>query len=206
MKIISYHIRQGLLFLLFFIILNGCKHDKLAPAQYLGWVDDPDNGLVKTEIVGKVKYTVAYRPWSYLLARNLQSQDSFALKSAQVKNHCFIVKMEPVDGKTPVLTIDAMNKSEPFMRINYYLSEAPRDIKLLEGTDTLYNQSYVYERFYNISPAQTLVVGFAQNGKLGDQDLDFIMEDRALNTGKMTFHFDKTTLKNIPELITNEAL
>ena len=206
MKTNSYDIRQGILFLLLFISLHGCKQERLEPGQFMQWVDNYDHGLVKTEIVGKVKYTVAYRPWNYQLARSLASGDSFALESGQAKNHCFIVKMEPVDGKTPVLTIDAKQKEEPFMRISYYLDQAQRDMQLLEGSDTLKVQSYIYERLYNVSPNQTLVVGFSQQDSLGSKDIDFIMEDRALSTGKMTFHFSRETLKHIPQLITNETL
>lgn len=206
MKTISYSIRLGMLFPLLSVIVCGCKQEKLSPGKFMQWVDDYDHGLVKQEIVGKVKYTVAYRPWSYQLARRLASGDSFALKSSEARNHCFIVKMEPVDGRTPVLTIDAAQKEEPFMRINYYLEQAQQDIQLLEGADTLKVQSYIYERLYNVSPAQTLVIGFSQHDSLGSKDIDFIMEDKALSTGKMTFHFSKEILKHIPQLITNEAL
>jgi hypothetical protein len=184
------------------LMLGACKPKQLSPEQYMGWVNDKDNGLVKTETIGKVKYTVVYRPNDYQLAKSLIDQDSFALKSSKARNHAFIIKMEPADGKTQVLTIDATEREEPFQRINYYLSEAQQYISLVEGNDTLAPNNYIYERYYNVSPSQNLVLGFSQNKGLGSQDLQLVVEDKIFKTGKIYFRFDASTLKDIPKLIT----
>ena len=182
--------------------LCSCQTAVLEPEAYMRWVNDKSNGLIKEQTVGKVKYTVAYRPGNYQLATSIIDNDSFAMKKNTGKNHCFIIRMEPADGKTQVLTIDAQEKQEPFERINYYLSEAQNDIRLVEGADTLKPASYIYERYYNLSPAQSMVVGFSQKGSLGDKDLQFAIEDRVFSTGKIYFHFDADKLKNIPSLKT----
>jgi hypothetical protein len=113
----------------------------------------------------------------------------------------FILKMEPSDGLTPVLTIGAKEKQEPFERINYYLSEAQNYFNLLEGGDTLKCINYVYERYYNLSPFQIMVIGFDQKKQIGLSDLTFVMEDKIFNTGKIKYNFNVNTLNNIPGLI-----
>lgn len=183
------------------IILCGCKSKNLTPEQYINWIHDVDNGLIKEETIGKVKYTIQYRPSDYQKAKSILSNDSFGLKHSKNSNHSFVIKMEPVDGKTQILTIDARDKDEPFQRINYYMSEAPQFMKLLEGNDTLNVESYIYERYYNASPAQNLVIGFHQIDKLGVNDLTFVLDDKVLNSGKIFFTFRKSILKNIPQLI-----
>jgi hypothetical protein len=204
------HDKEMMKYLLYIVLtavlltaMPGCQPQRLGPQQYMQWVSDIGNGLVKHETVGKVTYTVAYRPGDYQLAKAIADGDSFAMnKNKQTRNHCFIIRMDPVDGKTQVLTIDATEKQEPFMRINYYLSEMQQDIQLAEGQDTLSPDSYIYERYYNVSPSQNLVTGFIQNTPLGDKDLVLQIEDKALHTGKIYFHFDASTLKNIPQLTT----
>lgn len=192
------------IFLTILLVLMGCETKELEPEQYIRWVDDKENGLIKEESIGKIKYTVSYRPSDYQKAKYLLDNDTFGLKHSETKNHAFIVKMEPIDGKTQILTINAREKEEPFQRINYYLSEAQNYISLLEGADTVNVSNYIYERFYNVSPAQNLVMGFQQNQNLGESDLSFIMEDKIFNTGKIIFNFSKTDLKNIPKLINYE--
>lgn len=183
-------------------LLVGCGRQTLQSEDYIKWIEDSKNGLVKTETYGKVKYTVAYRPADYNKAKSLLNNDSFQITNSNKKNHSFIIKMEPVDGKTQVLVIDAIEKQEPFQRINYYLSEAQNHIKLIEGNDTLPSTNYIYERYYNLSPSQNMVIGFEQKQALGSNDLVFILEDKIFNTGKIAFNFNQKTLKNIPILKT----
>ncbi len=168
----------------------------------MAWVNDANNGLIKTETFGKVKYTIAYRPSDYNKAKALLENDSLSLKNSQIVHHSFIIKMEPVDGKTQVLTIDAAEKQEPFQRINYYLSEAQQYLQLIEGKDTLPTSNYIYERYYNLSPTQNMVVGFDQKHPLGSNELTFILEDKIFSTGKIAYNFSSTTLQNIPILKT----
>jgi hypothetical protein len=184
------------------ILLSACGKKTLSPQAYMAWINDTNNGLIKSETFGKVKYTIAYRPSDYNKAKALIENDSLSLKNSQIMHHSFILKMEPVDGTTQVLTIDAAEKQEPFQRINYYLSEAQQYFQLIEGKDTLPSNNYIYERYYNLSPTQNMVVGFDQKHPLGSNELTFILEDKIFNTGKIAYNFSSTTLQNIPILKT----
>jgi hypothetical protein len=196
--------QENKVYIFILLILCGCGSKELTPEEYVKWIDNKSNGMIKQETIGKVKYTVVYRPSDYQKAKAYISDDTFGLKHSKSDNHSFIVRMEPVDGKTQVLTIDASDKEEPFQRINYYLSEAPKHMQLLEGNDTMGVESYLFERYYNVSPAQNLVAGFHRGADLGESDLSFILEDKVLNTGKIYFNFSKSALKNIPKLINYE--
>ncbi len=182
------------------LLVLGCKQPNLSPEMYIRWINNVSNGLVKEEIVGNVKYTVAYRPADYQLATGLLGNDSSLVAASKDDNFSFVIKMEPTDGKTQVLTINALNQQEPFERISYYLSDMQNDIQLIEGKDTLYADNFIYERYYNLSPAQNFLVGFTHKQLKEGNDLILVINDRALNTGRIHFRFDADILKKIPQL------
>ena len=106
--------------------------------------------------------------------------------------------MEPSDNQTQFLTLGAIDKSEPFGRINYYLNGIQNDIKVLNGEDTLAVENLVYERLYNVSPAQLILFGF--DVKNIAKPIKIIIDDRAIGTGKMQFEFNEKTLQSIPQI------
>src|SRR5690606_10226785 len=130
--------------------------------------------------------------------------DTLVNRNHSDRNHSFVVLMEPVDGHTQFLTIGAQHKAEPFERINYYLNEISQDIRLVSGIDTLYPLNVVYERYYNVSPSQRLVLAFEADSIVMNTGMKLIIEDRAISTGKLAFNYSTKLLKSIPNLIYNE--
>lgn len=183
------------------IFIVSCSKKELTPSQFLLWLADKDNGLVKEEVVEGVRYIVSYKPSEYEIAKSIVDRDSNIKRKSGVNHHSFVIRMEPEDGKTQVLTINTRNKEEPYQRINYYLSQAQHDIKLIEGNDTMHAVACIYERYYNISPVQNLVIGFSGKNKPHDNDLILQVEDRAIGTGILRFRFRKEILNNIPNLL-----
>lgn len=181
-------------------LVFSCTEKSLRPNEYIKWIDNKENGLIQEEEYRNVRYIVSYKPTEYNLAKAILNQDSLLLKN-QINNHTFIVKMEPIDGKTPVLLLEAQTKEEPFQRINYYFTEAPNYIKLIDGIDTISNNSYIYERLYNLTPNQSFVIGFEQKHQIGNQDIVLSLEDKVFNTGIINFRFKERVLKNLPKLI-----
>jgi hypothetical protein len=180
-----------------------CKTESLEPSALINWVHNRDNGLIKEEVIGEAKYTVMYIPPQYLLAKSLINNDSFAIKLNSESNHCFVIKMEPLDGNSQFLTLGAMERSEPYERINYYMNDIAQDISILVGNDTVNIDNLVLERYYNVSPAQNLVVAFrTDRTDLKGKDIRLTLNDRAIHTGLMNFEFSSSLIKGIPNLNT----
>ncbi len=183
------------------LLVNACKPKSLEPSDLISWVQNRDNGLVKEEVIGEAKYTVMYMPPQYLLAKSLLNLDSFAINSNSDCNHCFVIKMEPVDGKSQFLTLGAMGKSEPYERINYYMNDIAQDINILVGNDTVCMDNLVLERYYNVSPSQNLVVAFRTPGAdMQGKGVRLSINDRSIHTGQMNFEFSSSLMKDIPKL------
>lgn len=188
--------RLSLLF--FCTLIISCTKSDLAPAELIKWIENKENGLIKEETIDGAKYTISLHPSQYMKARAIIEKDSFMLANYKDHNYSVVVKMEPSDNQTQFLILGAIDKSEPFGRINYYLNGIQNDIKVLNGEDTLAVENLVYERLYNVSPAQLILFGF--DVKNIAKPIKIIIDDRAIGTGKMQFEFNEKTLQSIPQI------
>lgn len=183
------------------LLINACKTESMEPRALIDWVHNRDNGLIKEELIGEAKYTVMYMPPQYLLAKSLINKDSFSINYNSDCNHCFVIKMEPVDGNSQFLTLGAKEKNEPYERINYYMNDIAKDIKILVGNDTVNIDNIVLERYYNVSPAQNLVLAFRYNQtEMKDKNIRLTLNDRAIQTGRMNFEYSSSRINDIPKL------
>lgn len=192
-----------LVFVLAMAILSACSKKELNPTEYMNWVRENSNVLSKVVEVGDVKYTAILRTPEYNIAKSYIEKDTMLRNNTQKGTIAIVLKMEPLDGKTQVLTIGANRKEEPFERINYYMNGVAEDIQLFEGNDTLRIASFLYERYYNLSPSQNLVSGFICKKQLGETDLVYEIDDQALKYGKIRFEFEKSLLGDLPKLKIN---
>lgn len=183
---------------LFFMLIIGCAKSNLSPKEMIKWIENKENGLIKEETIDGAKYTVSLHPSQYMKARAIIENDSFMLANCNDQNCSVVVKMEPTDKHTQFLTLGAINNQEPFGRINYYLNGIQNDIKVLNGADTLKVENLIYERLYNVSPAQLILFGF--KAKDINQSIKVIIEDRAINSGKMQFEYSSKILSSIPNI------
>lgn len=186
------------LIVLFGMLIIGCTKSNLSPKEMIKWIENKENGLIKEETIDGAKYTVSLHPSQYMKARAIIENDSFMLANCNDQNCSVVVKMEPTDKHTQFLTLGATNKQEPFGRINYYLNGIQNDIKVVNGEDTLKVENLVYERLYNVSPSQLILFGF--KAKDINQPIKVIIEDRAINTGKMQFEYSSKILSSIPKI------
>lgn len=177
------------------IAISSCNKIGLSKKDYLSWINNPDNGLIKREVISDAIYTLALRPNDYLKIYS----DSMDQMNQDVKgNISFVLKMSPNDGRTQFLNIGNISDQEYYRRINYYLNEFQNDIKLINGSDTFSPLNIIYERYYNISPSQSLVFGFESIDI--EKEIKLIINDRAINTGDINFIYKEGILDEIPKL------
>lgn len=178
------------------LLFGSCKPSSMSPAAWIKWAEKKENGLKQTMEINGIRYMVMYKPVQYLQAKALMSGITAKTDTTLLE---FNIRMEPVDGKTNVLAVGTESKDQAMARVEYYNAEIGNDIKLVIGKDTLYPGNLIYERYYNISPAQTIIVGF-DAGKKQKTEFKLIMNDRAIQTGNMLFVFDIDQLTGLPKL------
>lgn len=190
-------------------LLGACKSSvSLYPDEYLAYLINPDNGLIKENKMNDVQMSVEYKPASYLA---LVEADKFSLIKNQstidslTKNYTdqyfFILKIAVTDNND-FLKAGITNQEEFYKRIEYYQTQFINDIYLTDGNDTITCLSANMERNYGIAPQTNFSLLFENTKHKAsfENDLCIIINDQILGTSKNIFCFQKKALNNIPTL------
>lgn len=183
-----------------------CRH-QLKPDAYIRYVKDSSNGLVKIATIDGWEYTIQYKPADYIIYLEGKGvyTDSFVTKERdRLKGTVwFDIDIRRTDGSITPLRYGVSSLDEYNSRLDYYLNHAQEDIALAYGTDTLKPMSYLFENNYNLTPQQTMVVGFAlpegQESIKAPMQLSY--RDRIFKNGIIKATYRQKDLKNIPHLI-----
>lgn len=181
-----------------------CKKQTLSERDYIRYVEENENGLVKTVDIGDLRYKVQYKPHDYILAHELKGgNDSERLSRLnQMKGTAWfnITIARPGKGESP-LRYNVSSLEEYNHRYNYFLTAAARDLALAYGGDTLFPISYHFETSYNLAPVETMIVGFGLPAdSVAGQNMQLIFYDRVFNNGIIKTSFTKESLQSIPQV------
>jgi len=161
---------------------NSAKNDVVAYAQ------NEKNGLLKKVAVGQCIYEVQYKPVGYILTQEGLEQGSpeWEKRMKDMRNTAwFNITIKVKDYNQSPLRYQVAGIDEYNERLNYYLNQAPGDIALLYGSDTLHVSSYWFENNQNLVPYEKMIAGFIlPDGAKGiDRDIRFVFHDQIFNNG-----------------------
>lgn len=181
------------------LLLMACVREK-DPVKY---AENAEHGLRKTITVGEVVYTVQYKPPAYIAHMEHLDQAATAAREKQLQGMAWFNISFTIKGfnQSP-LRYKVSGLEEYTARQSYYLNEAPKDMYLLYGKDTLYVNSYWFENNQNLALHETMIVGFKLPGETQnpEQDLRFSFQDRVYQNGIIKTIIRKEDLENIPDL------
>jgi hypothetical protein len=194
----------GCVCLVFFV--GSCQR-KIKPDDYIRYVNDTKNGLRKVIKLDGWEFCMLYRPYNYImLMENKGNGDNYNVvkrKSELEGTAWFTITLKRMDNSVTPLRYGISSIDEYNVRLNYFLNEASKDIRLLYDKDTLRPVSYLFENNYNLAPQETMIVGFylpeGKNNPQQNMRLSFV--DKIFKTGTIDAEFSKETLKNIPDIV-----
>jgi hypothetical protein len=178
--------------------------EKLCPVGYVEWIEDKTNGIKIEKTIEGFTYSVMYKPVEYVALLDL--------KKASVAKQELQNKIEEYNGlqyytfkiTTPdegeLLKKKLTNTNDYYSRIQYYSFEMQKDLKLIEGTDTLDCVLFHFERTYGVSPDITFVVGFPLTENKFDKTL--LYDEKIFGAGKIFLTVQSKNYKKIPLVIT----
>jgi len=188
--------------LLISFLIIGCSSNK-KPKEYVSWVDDIENGLIKTQIKTNSIITCKYTPAEYHVLKQFSpnniDQDVFQSEFEGISNmYHFIIRFEKIDGTNFLKNNNITHKE--FQSNSLYLSyDIRQDLKLVQGLDTVVCALNHHERTYNNTPYEQILLSFPKSSK-SVEDLTIILNDRVFGFNRVKFFFPKGVLKNIPTL------
>jgi hypothetical protein len=189
------------IFLLGALSLVSCNRT-LSPVDYVHYVENPDNGLLVNSKVNGVDYTLQFQPTDYLVMLELKS---FSIAPEVFKEQYNRFKgMEHYVFHIDTKEIEALiAKSKDTARkknnlSDYFNFRAQKDIKLVEGGDTIPCGIAQCESSMGMLPYYSLVIGFLHKDYAGDRE--FIFNGKKIGTGEIKLLVKGESIKNLPKL------
>lgn len=179
----------------------------LKASDYIQWIEDKDNGLIDSRDFDDLNYYVQYKPVDYVtlktlgpngLNKNIYGETKKEYEGMQY----FTLTLSNRLSQGDLLKYDVTGGEEYQHRVSYFAFDAQNDIKLIQGTDTLYCKLYHFERTYNIGPFVNLLIGFdlpSKKNQSSDKLLTF--HDRAFGNGIIKLKIKSENVEQIPDLI-----
>jgi len=194
-------------------IFATCKPSKITDAkEFMIYLSDNKNGLVKDKKIGGIKYKLKYLPEEYLAYNSINAQNNFnpKQKDSIIKlfnnSVTFVLNIGPADGENFDITQLGVNNYEEFaQRIEQMAFNATDWINLIVE-ETKYKPSIVrMENINALERSRNFIVVFSSEKNsdkdLRKKDMCFIYDDELFNTGTNKFIFDAKDINNIPQFI-----
>jgi len=186
---------------------SSCSQKNLGTNAYLKYVQDIDNGLKKVIRTGEWEYTMQYKPYDYIICQECRNACTEDIRKERMKTLLgtawFNISFKRANADVSPLKYQVSSPEEYNNRLDYFLNHTAKDIQLIYGGDTLRPSSYLFETNYNLTPQETIVVGFLLPGEKGqtDNDMQLTYTDRVFKNGIIKATYSSETLHKIPKLI-----
>lgn len=185
---------------LFFL---SCGTEVLQPGDYISWMETEDNGFIKSKTIENLEYKIQYKPTTYVAVKNAKGDaDVFSKEMKELGDlQYFTFQIKALTGQQSPLKYNLRTEEEYYERIKYFSFDIQRDLKIIEGNDTLNCVLSLFERTYNISPTSTFSLAFEKSKSTEVEfDKEFLYRDRVFNAGPIRLQIEEEDIKDIPEL------
>lgn len=190
-----------------FMVLSllGCGREDLRPSDYVQWVNNPENGLLKKKIIPPLTVEVLYKPLAYIVANEERSnaipKEVYEQRVKELGSlQYYTLKLGIIDENLDVTNYEVTNNAEQQERLNYLSFAMQKDIKLIDGKDTLPCKLFHFERSYDLSSARTFVLAFDQLETNQNQSKTLVLDLPYFKTGPIKLNYKTADLEAIPSL------
>jgi hypothetical protein len=195
----------GALALCGLLLSGGC--DRALPAgDYMRYAGNPENGLVKEKHFGAVGVRLKYLPAQVMALNDLQRVPvSTAENDSTVARYSgaqyFNLEIKVSDDVRHNLTNYGVTTDEEYQnRLNYLSFRLQRDIRLIEGGDTLAPTLFHFERGLDFSPYRSFMVAFDRRPGSESRDKTFVLDTPVLSTGPVKLTIAQEEIASLPSL------
>ncbi|HTA81450.1 MAG TPA: hypothetical protein VK783_00820 [Bacteroidia bacterium] len=199
--------RQAISFIFLVAILTSCKHG-VTPSEYVKYVEKTENGLHIEKQFNGVGYTLQYEPVAYCVMLEERSfnipEDVFKKEYDRFKGlEHYVLRINKTDMDSLINKLGDTSKYKKGIT-EYFDFRIQKDIKLIEGLDTIPCSICQADANSGISEYYTFSLGFSEkNAELASaQEADRVIEyeNKILHTGKISLVVTGKNIKNIPGL------
>lgn len=194
------------------LLLSSCGQQVLEPVDYVQWMKNPEHGFYRTKTITPLEVVAQYKTTNFIIANEKRSNEiEVAAYQAREKElegmHYWTLKLSIDDPNLPnrgakawnILNYGVEDKQQEQERLMYFSYAMQRDLKLVEGQDTLPCALYHFERSYDLDKSRTFVLGFPK-GKDTNADKTLLIDIPYFNTGLIKINYPKELLQQAPNM------
>lgn len=175
--------------------------NELQPHDYVTWISNPENGLIKKQKVEDLSYSLQYKPADYMVCMeerkdNISANELSEKRKEYSELEYYDLKIEMEKGQGELLKHHIPISSSYEQRVNYYAFKMQKDIYMVSAGDTISCAMFHFERAYDIAPYSKFLLAFAKTKN--DKDKIIVFDDKIFNKGIFKFRFSQEEIKNIP--------
>jgi len=206
--------------IVFMISVTMSCSNKIESREFLKWLSEEDNGLVKTKKSNGFEIKMKYLPPVYFVSRELISYDlknkaydrahvADSIKKEFSNNIYFLLHIDNdtsiVKENADVMFRDIYNYGDYTSRIYKYNFNINEDIELLKNNKVYHPVLSSFENHYGMEGGRNLLLVFAPQKDSTEfssiSDLEVIFNDEELGIGTTHFRFEKSDLEDVPDII-----
>jgi hypothetical protein len=218
--------RYLILFITFAIILSGCSDPKgyadgendpaeheaqenrntnLPLDQFVKWVADKENKLIKDKAITDINYQLAYMPQELLAYTELKNEDFSKERFEEVKKNYagmtyFKFRIEIKNGSGELLKYNLQSAQQYNERISYMSFKMQKDIFLVQANDTIYPDLFHFERIFDVAPYATVMFAFDDAKFKSGDEFTIIYNDRLFDKGIIKYNYKSKQLIDLPNI------
>ena len=205
-------LRNGLLAGLLISSL-GCAHSVRTQGEYMKWLNDPSNGIVKTKHIGGFDIKVKFLPPSFLLNQDVSKnisgitpKEKDSLLNIYTHSLTFMMTLGPdeADSNTISIMYAGVKTYKDYVQRDLILNFDFKEFVHIEVGDKKYIPVLaIMENSYELGLKRNIIIAFVPDDKNDNtlftaDDIDFIYDDELFDLGLNHFLFKQKNLQNTP--------
>jgi len=184
------------------VVCFSCKKAIKNRQQLIAFLNDPDNGLQKSEQVGDMKIMLTYKPWQLMEANpHGITQGKDGTNMFEFKDKMFFVLSLSVKNKEVLKQLPFSQYSEMIQvlsfRMNEFIDMVPGDKKPVEPLECIFQQTY------GMGMANNILIVFGKTNLFAAENLKIRIKEFGLNTGNLNFEFQNNEIKKLQNITLN---
>jgi len=173
--------------------------------QFVTWVVDKENKLVKDKTISDINYQLAYLPQEYLAYNELKGETFDKAKFEEVEKGYseltyFKFRIEAKEEKGELLKHDLQSAQQYNERINYMSFKMQNDIILVQEKDTIFPGLFHFERVFEVAPYATVMFAFDKKKFDPVKGFTIIYNDHLFNKGYIKYNYRQNQTIDLPNI------
>lgn len=165
----------------------GCRKVLKTKQEIANYIQDPNNGLRRTEKINELDLSLTYEPWQMLSNTGAPLKNNVYFVFGLSKNNREVLKTLPYSLYSQIVQILAFNMSQYIV----VTSESGKVISL---------QDWRFLQTYGLSHENRVFIVVKKSEIPNSGALNFKIKEFGLKTGDISFKINVADIKNVPQI------